>query len=789
MNIFKKNPLPNTQTKTNFGIPFLISALLLCALTIVMFSGVIFSSKDIVLSSENTDTYRQFIHWREFGFSELQKGNLALWNPYIFSGMPFLGEFQSALLYPLNLIYALIPLPKAINLSVALHIFLAGIFMYLWVSHHKLHPLACFFSSVLFMFCGAHFLHIYAGHLPNLCAIIWAPLIFLSIDGLSECRSYGWLFLGMFAVTMQILAGHPQYVFYTTVAALAYSGFYLIKTKHRIKIILGIFIIYGGAFALGAVQILPGIQAAGESIRSGGTSFEFASMFSFPPENFITLLVPAFFGNNISFPYWGRCYLWEMSLFLSVTAFMLAIYGSIYNNKTIRNLSLTMALFLLLLALGSHTPLFHFLYTWIPGFNLFRGSSKFIFLASLFIILLAGSGLDQIIRSQLIPKAIIIIVLFTGVLFIAFSFYLQNPAVIKTADGLWSHLLQMMQATRESYFVTEYYRNPVFVQQAKLFTAKQILIAGCTCLLIALLFYLRRFSHRISHIIALLAIFEIFIFANQSLAYFDFSLTQPSTLKEFSIKHHGDYRILYFDNPNIAMSLKLQNIWGDDPTILGRYAEFMTFTQGYNPNAASQYLSFSRFHPLYNMLRCRYIFSKGENGINIIDTGVSMPRLLLIRDWLLITKRDNIFAAMQNITFDPRKTVILETPPDPLPIKLPQQDIVKITDSSTDHLNVKADLAAPAILLLTDVYSSGWRAKALPGSVQKRYKIMPANYILCAVPLSKGNHYFRLEYLPSGFLVGKWISLISLVIYVGFLVVWFFIKSLHYKQDGKYFLF
>ena len=38
-------------------------------------------------------------------------------------------------------------------------------------------------------------------------------------------------------------------------------------------------------------------------------------MFSLPPENFLTLFAPGFFGGLGTPVYWGRCYLWEMSLF------------------------------------------------------------------------------------------------------------------------------------------------------------------------------------------------------------------------------------------------------------------------------------------------------------------------------------------------------------------------------------------------------------------------------------------------------------------------------------------
>ena len=69
--------------------------------------------------------------------------------------------------------------------------------------------------------------------------------------------------------------------------------------------------------------------------------------------------------------------------------------------------------------------------------------------------------------------------------------------------------------------------------------------------------------------------------------------------------------------------------------------------------------------------------------------------------------------------------------------------------------------------MITDAYSKDWRAHGLPGSDQTTYTVMPANYALRAVPLSKGHHRFRLEYLPRAFTIGKWISIVSLVVYLG----------------------
>ena len=41
-------------------------------------------------------------------------------------------------------------------------------------------------SGALLMFCGAGFLHVYAGHLPNLYSLPWVPLLFLVVDELCQ---------------------------------------------------------------------------------------------------------------------------------------------------------------------------------------------------------------------------------------------------------------------------------------------------------------------------------------------------------------------------------------------------------------------------------------------------------------------------------------------------------------------------------------------------------------------------------------------------------------------------
>ena len=119
-----------------------------------IFGPVLFGPGDRVLSKGDTDIADQFIYLRQFGFDQLRRGHVTLWNPHVFSGAPFMSAFQSALLYPPNWIYLILPLARAINCEIVLHVFMLGFFMALWVRRYQLHPLAVLFACSLVMFAG-----------------------------------------------------------------------------------------------------------------------------------------------------------------------------------------------------------------------------------------------------------------------------------------------------------------------------------------------------------------------------------------------------------------------------------------------------------------------------------------------------------------------------------------------------------------------------------------------------------------------------------------------------------
>jgi hypothetical protein len=122
----------------------------------------------------------------------------------------------------------------------------------------------------------------------------------------------------------------------------------------------------------------------------------------------------------------------------------------------------------------------------------------------------------------------------------------------------------------------------------------------------------------------------------------------------------------------------------------------------------------------------------------------------------------DVLAALDARDWDPTRTVLLESEPDPPPVAIAPEGAVTLRDESTDHLTIVADLPAPAILLVTDAYSRGWHVRSLEPSDQKAYEVLPANAVLRAVPLAAGHHLIRMEYVPDGYRFGVAVSCLAI---------------------------
>jgi len=536
-----------------------LAVLILFLLSLAYFYNVIIPSDYSVLGDENHDMRNQYFCWRYFGFDTLSKGILPLWNPYACCGIPFIAGVQSAIFYPLNLIFLILPIHAAINYSIILHVFLSGVFTYLYLRFIKLNPQSavvrlsahdevqnlrpysdrlsrssCMISSIIFMFCAPQIFHVYAGHLTILCAIMWLPLILLFSEIFICANNFLYALLGGVTVACNILAGQPQYSFYTAIAVFVY---FIIRISQEFNNhrdwksagyrISGFLIIYITGFLLSAIQLLPAFELTKLSVRHT-LSYEWVGHFSFPPENFITLFIPEFFGNLVKTPYWGRYLLWEMSLYVGILPLILCALASFYNRNKFTKTFLIMALISFLLALGKFTPLFKILYNFVPGFSLFRGNSKFIFIVAFSLSVLSGIGAEYLRNNIISKKTASTLLRFVIGIISALSLFLLIFFLFRIGFEKWHYIINkvyLLGDPKASLSNLENLKNPEFLGttfNVAATGAVKFIILSILSLLIVCLWIKRSLKRHILVLVSVALIMgDLWFFGNQYIVTFD----------------------------------------------------------------------------------------------------------------------------------------------------------------------------------------------------------------------------------------------------------------------------
>jgi len=732
------------------GIPIL--GLLILALVSI---GRALVDPAVVLSSASGDVATQFLYTRAFATNEILGGSFPLWNPFLFSGVPFFGDFQSALLYPPNLIFLFLPLSLAITWSFALHIFLFGVCVYAWAWGRRLSRTPSFIAGASAMFGLGFFLHVHAGHLSNICTMAWAPLIFLGMDRWMKTRRFSWILLAAGAAAMQVFAGHVQYFYFGALVAAAYAfGLLVIHREGRLRVALGFAAIFPIALALAAVQILPGWDAAAESARGGGTPYAFASMFSFPPENVVTALVPWFFGKPAATWYWGRSYLWEMSVFAGLGMGLLGIYGLVGSGRKAWRW-LAMLGFVFLLALGCHTPMHRWLYEFLPGFSSFRGSSKFLFFGGMFMALLAGSGAQGLLKARNPALWVAVGSVLTASILALLAFWLGSGP----GSAWFNQVVLSIRSTGEIFYSKDMAEDPAMLRIAWEAAISALRESALVLSVLAVLWVGARRWNPAKWVFLAVAVAEVFFVARSTTVTFPFQAATFAAFRETLKKLPGDFRILNLFSPDSNMMLVREGIWGYEPSRLQRYSRLMLSSQGADPDDVNNPLPFHHPHPVLDLFRCQYVAFPVKGGINLVPTGTPFPRFFVVGEYE-VRPPEEILTALTNPDFDLRKKVLLESEPNPRPRASgpPPKASVKILNVTVNSYDLDVRVDSDALLLVTDAFSRDWRAVPLPGNAQLRYQLLPANYAMRAVPLIAGHHRIRLEYYPAGLNSGLLLS-------------------------------
>ena len=103
----------------------------------------------------------------------LQAGHLPLWNPYVSGGVPWLGQPQTGVLYPGNLLFWIFPFVTGLKMFHALHFFLSALGGYLWAKSVGGSRPKALAAGLLWSLNG--FWRARAEFLPLLSVLSWTP--------------------------------------------------------------------------------------------------------------------------------------------------------------------------------------------------------------------------------------------------------------------------------------------------------------------------------------------------------------------------------------------------------------------------------------------------------------------------------------------------------------------------------------------------------------------------------------------------------------------------------------
>jgi len=369
-----------------------------------------------------------YYNWRMI----LDRGVVALWNPYLFCGIPSLGTLAFCPFYPLGWLFALVAFPLAFTYQYLLNDWLAGLWTY-WAGRWMgLRRSAAFFAGAVFLASGHLVTLAHAGHLQKFAAIAWLPFVFgCATAAMKTGRLRYWVGCGV-GVALQLLASHMQIAYYTVLFLVPWTIWSALGARGQRQEARGkrpeargqrrevrgerqevrgerregreILFALGGlvlaavvAVGLSAAQTLPLLETTPLSNRGGGVAFDVAAETSYPPLEFLEYLLPSFLGDSTgaSPAYWGR---WGseriVTDYMGLLPLILFFYALAAGRGRDRWFWLGVVLLTALLAAGRYTPVFRWAFRWLPGLNRFRSPGTIMVFIAWPVAITAGLGLE-----------------------------------------------------------------------------------------------------------------------------------------------------------------------------------------------------------------------------------------------------------------------------------------------------------------------------------------------------------------------------------------------------------
>lgn len=696
-----------------------------------------------------------------FSAESLRRGEIPLWNPYLYGGAPFAADIQSGVFYPVNLIFFFLKPElnyRAMEGLAIFHFFLAGAFMYLCLRYlwpgRPLRSLAALAGALAFMFSDYFITHF--GNLNLVAVGAWLPLIFLLYHRALAERRPGLAAGAGACLGVAALAGHIHPLLFIVLCLLLYFLYRLGRKEEAVKLLKLSALTAAVGLGTAALLLLPAYGMSGRTLRAE-FGYDQAQGYSLPPAKLIGLLLPDFFGRDPSV-HWGPWERVEVG-YIGLLPLVLAAFALALRREEMGRFWAGLAVLSLLLALGGYNIVHGWLYLLFPGFDRVRAPARFIYLMDFALAGLAGMGLDALLRPlRPGPRK-------------------TFARLLRAAPWVWIVLSGLTVPVAFSTMLLSQDKDPGLFRR----------IAGATNNLLFFLLmlafslswlYARRYRWLSAQALGILAGALILIDLAGQGAYLDMGPAEPTE----GFNHPQAIAFLKSDNDfyRIDTRTDVWHLWQPDTSLLHRIFDVWGIV---NPLTLADYHRYwesmgSRSTPLYDFLNAKYVIGRkdvvldwekfvpvfeDDPEVNIYLNTKALPRALFVHRAVAVGSHEEAFRAIHEEGFDPANEVVVEggkalalSPESPAKLEILSYGLNEI------EISVKAP--AEGYLVLSEVYYPGWEAfvdgKASP--------VLRANYAFRAVYVEAGEHRVRLVFSPLSWKMGLAVSLASW----GALAVW-----------------
>jgi len=751
------------------------------------------------------------------------EGEAPLWSPYIMMGFPTLAEGQASVFHPLSLLFVLFPTGPAINWLIALSVALSGLFFFGYLRVLEIGLRAGFCGALAWGFSSAFIGRTYTGHLSILLALIALPLILMLWERHGRAGGIGPLAGLSLAYAILNFAGSPHLTYIISLFVLLYV---LIQSAMgcrdkasalgRLKgiCLLGAFVLIGAGVS--AIQLLPSMDFAADSFR-GRATIRFCGASSFAPEYLLTALCPRFFGAAPT-PSpdhgWGRCFLWEGCLYFGIIP-LVAVAAGLVAAPARRRIALgSCAALFFIVALGEYTPLFAFLYRYVPFFDTFRAPARYMIVTQFCLLTLAAYGLEAWFngfpigppegsessaapRTAMTPRAFFAAGDFRAalgwallLLSILYGLFLYFAPSYSSPGSRWGCFLEWYCRLGGRSGPPPDWRAPSVLSETGTRAVDQmwraIILTSAALALLAVTRFGRARRALFPAIVVVLAA-DMASFAWPFMATFDERITRyPESFVRIFKSAPYPARILDPTTfPNKAALYGLSSVTGYAANTLPRYNAFINVTQGRPLDELQAEAVIPTAVEAYKVLAIDFLvlpeaqippgaetLAKAQ-GRGVIRYQGAYPRVFLAEAPQKVGDSRQALARVLSPGVDLLKSPAVEDlSPAPAPAPLEANESVEFAAFARNRVELKVRANRPRVMVLNEMYAKGWIAQVNGAASQ----VFPANYLFRAVVVPQGESRVVFHYSPLSFLVGAWVSAILLAVLLAMLALGAFVR-------------